>query len=131
MFVGFFSSYLTIHAALEFRKKIGGEVKIQNYCKKLAIEGGNLIASILGTEIIGPESIIRNMVNIRLPVPISNEEFTEKKFMDLMFNKYNFAVAIFKHNAHWYIRASAQIYTDLKDFEMVGYIVKEICDSFR
>ncbi|PKC74274.1 PLP-dependent transferase [Rhizophagus irregularis] len=126
-----FGSFLAIHAALEFRKKIGGEEKIQNYCKKLAIEGGNLISSILGTEIIGPESIIQSMVNIRLPIPTSNEEFTDKKFMDLMFNKYNFAVLVFKHNKYWYIRASAQIYTDLNDFEKVGYIVKEICDSFK
>ena len=29
------------------------------------------------------------------------------------------------------IRISAQIYTDLKDFERVGHIVKEICDSFK
>ncbi|GBC03700.1 hypothetical protein RclHR1_05270009 [Rhizophagus clarus] len=125
------SSFLTIHTALEFRKKIGGEEMIQNYCKKLAIEGGNLIASILGTEIIGPESIIPSMVNIRLPIPTSNEEFTEAKFLDLMFNKYNFSVVVFKHNKYWYIRASAQIYTDLNDFEKVGYIVKEICDSFK
>jgi selenocysteine lyase/cysteine desulfurase len=97
----------------------------------LAIEGGNLIASILGTEIIGPESNVQSMVNIRLPILTSNKEFSEKKFMELMFNKYNFAVSIFKHNVNWYIRASAQIYTDLKDFERVGHIVKEICDSFK
>ncbi|CAI2167619.1 4213_t:CDS:2 [Funneliformis geosporum] len=125
-----FSSYLTIHAALEFRKKIGGEEKIRNYCKKLAIEGGKKIASILGTEIIGPENVIQNMVNIRLPILVSNKEFSEKKFIDLMLNNYNFAVAIFEHNGHWYIRASAQIYTDIDDFEKVGHIVKEICDSF-
>ncbi|CAG8524646.1 11758_t:CDS:2 [Funneliformis mosseae] len=122
--------YLTIHAALEFREKIGGEEKIRNYCKKLAIEGGNKIASILGTEIIGPESVIQNMVNIRLPIPVSNKEFSDRKFMNLMFNNYNFAVAIFEHNGHWYIRASAQIYTDMEDFEKVGHFVKEICDSF-
>ncbi|CAG8458597.1 17606_t:CDS:2 [Funneliformis caledonium] len=125
-----FSPYLTIHAALEFREKIGGEEKIRNYCKKLAIEGGNKIASILGTEIIGPESVIQNMVNIRLPIPVSNKEFSDRKFMNLMFNNYNFAVAIFEHNGHWYIRASAQIYTDMEDFEKVGHFVKEICDSF-
>nr|CAG8567967.1 15440_t:CDS:2 [Entrophospora candida] len=126
-----FSSYLTIHPALAFRKKLGGEDKIQSYCRNLAIKGGKLIASILNTEILGPESSIAHMVNIRLPIKVDDGKpnIFESEFHELMFNKYNCYVMAFKHADKFYVRASAQVYTDLKDFEKVGYILKEICDS--
>ncbi|CAJ0767354.1 7080_t:CDS:2, partial [Entrophospora sp. SA101] len=85
-----FSSYLTIHHALAFRKKLGGEDKIQSYCRNLAIKGGKLIASILNTEILGPESSIAHMVNIRLPIKVDDGKpnIFESEFHELMFNKY-------------------------------------------
>jgi hypothetical protein len=39
-----------VHTALEFRKWIGGEVRINAYCKELAIRGGQRLAEVLGTE---------------------------------------------------------------------------------
>ncbi|CAJ0650430.1 11749_t:CDS:2 [Entrophospora sp. SA101] len=93
--------------------------------------GGKLIASILNTEILGPESSIAHMVNIRLPIKVDDGKpnIFESEFHELMFNKYNCYVMAFKHADKFYVRASAQVYTDLKDFEKVGYILKEICDS--
>ncbi|RIB04131.1 pyridoxal phosphate-dependent transferase [Gigaspora rosea] len=126
-----YSSYLTVLPALEFRRAIGGEEKILTYCHDLAVKGGKLIASILGTEIMGPEHIIPNMVNIRLPVDISNERISVEVLNNLLFEKYRCYVLPYKHNGYWYIRASAQIYNDLSDFENVGKILKEICESFN
>ncbi|CAG8801938.1 29441_t:CDS:2 [Gigaspora margarita] len=114
-----------------FRRAIGGEEKIHTYCHDLAVKGGKLIASILGTEIMGPEYIIPNMVNIRLPVDVSNERISVEVLNNLLFEKYHCYVLPYKHNGYWYIRASAQIYTDLSDFENVGKILKEICESFN
>ncbi|KAG9303972.1 hypothetical protein G9A89_005882 [Geosiphon pyriformis] len=125
-----FSSYLTISAALEFRRNIGGEARIQEYCNRLAVSGGKLIASILGTEIIGPEYLIAHMVNIRLPISISNSLFNEVDFVKILFTRYNCMIALFKHAGFWYVRASAQIYTDLRDFEYIGTTLKEICATF-
>lgn len=41
--------------ALDFREKIGGEVKIQEYCHRLAREGGKRVAEILGTQLLDPD----------------------------------------------------------------------------
>lgn len=40
------------YAALDFRERIGGESKIQEYCHRVALEGGRKAAEILGTELI-------------------------------------------------------------------------------
>ncbi|CAG8546283.1 19290_t:CDS:2 [Racocetra fulgida] len=114
-----------------FRREIGGEEKIRTYCHDLVVKGGKLIASILGTEIIGPEHIIPNMINIRLPVDISNEKISLETLNNLLFDKYNCYVSPFKHNGYWYVRASAQIYNDLSDFEKVGKALREICENFN
>lgn len=39
-----------VHAALDFRKWLSGEVRINAYCKDLAIKGGQRLVEILGTE---------------------------------------------------------------------------------
>jgi hypothetical protein len=38
------------HIALDFREWLGGEARINAYCKGLAIRGGRKLAEILGTE---------------------------------------------------------------------------------
>lgn len=38
-----------MYAALDFREWLGGEVKINAYCRDLAIRGGKRVAEILGT----------------------------------------------------------------------------------
>lgn len=48
-----FESVLTrhyTHPALDFRKWLGGEEKINEYCRNLAIEGGKKLAETIGTE---------------------------------------------------------------------------------
>jgi len=97
----FFSSYLTIISALDFRKQIGGEKRIQEYCHNLAVQGGKPIASILNTQVMGPEYLIANMVNIKLPIFINNREFTEAKFTEILFEKYH---SVFKHADQWHPR---------------------------
>lgn len=39
-----------VHTALDFREWLGGEVKINAYCRDLAVRGGKRVAEILGTE---------------------------------------------------------------------------------
>jgi len=47
-----FVPYLSIIWAINFRRCIGGERAIMSYCRDLAISGGNVMASILGTRIL-------------------------------------------------------------------------------
>lgn len=44
------SAFLAITEALDYRERIGGERRINQYCHQLAIDGGELVAKILGTE---------------------------------------------------------------------------------
>ena len=39
-----------VHTALDFREWLGGEIKINEYCRDLAIRGGKRLSEILGTE---------------------------------------------------------------------------------
>lgn len=61
------SPFLSTLAALDFRKSIGGEERITEYCHNLAVEGGELIAKILGTEVMrnaeGGDELIANMAS--------------------------------------------------------------------
>jgi hypothetical protein len=39
-------------SALDFRAWLGGEYKINNYCRSLALAGGKRLAEILGTNVM-------------------------------------------------------------------------------
>lgn len=61
--------------ALAFRKYIGGEKRINDYCHELALTGGRCVAAILKTEVMDsdkiPEELIGNMVRTKLSGPPS------------------------------------------------------------
>jgi hypothetical protein len=61
----------SVPIALEFRKWLGGEVKINVYCRDLAIRGGKRLAEILGTEEMDQtpnRELTLNMVRKRSPL---------------------------------------------------------------
>ncbi|KAG8879897.1 hypothetical protein FRB97_001315 [Tulasnella sp. 331] len=111
--------YLSVKAALDFRESIGGEQAIQEYCNNLAVQGGKLMAEILGTgttelteEFTGP------MTNVRLPLPPFGDKTLTASVKDTedimteLTHEYNTFVAAFVHGGSWWIRASAQIWND-------------------
>lgn len=58
-----------VHTALDFREWLGEEVKINGYCRDLAIRGGKRLAEILGTEEMDEtpnHELTLNMVRNRL-----------------------------------------------------------------
>lgn len=59
--------FLSLLAALDFRQACGGEAAINKYCHTLAVEGGELVAQLLGTAVMknGPNesNLIANMVS--------------------------------------------------------------------
>ena len=60
------SPLLSVNAALDFRTFCGGEERINAYCHALAIDGGEEVARILGTETMrnkaGEGELVANMV---------------------------------------------------------------------
>ncbi|KAI8143523.1 pyridoxal phosphate-dependent transferase [Fennellomyces sp. T-0311] len=126
-----YSMFLCVGAALKFRKALGGEKAIQRYCHTLAIQGGALVAKVLGTEVMenDEETLIANMVNVRLPLAsdILNEAEMESEFAHKMVYERHCLVSGFKHNNAWWVRLSAQIYNDLDDFRGAAKALSAVC----
>ncbi|KAG0246319.1 PLP-dependent transferase [Mortierella sp. GBAus27b] len=128
-----YSSLMSIPAAIDFRKKYGGEDAIISYIHSLAVEGGKIVAKILGTEgLTHPDHDhqIGSMVNIRLPFKNpNNPKITAPRLLETIMDRYNAYTPAFRHGDHWYTRLSAQIYLELDDFVRIGNIWKEIVDE--
>ncbi|KAF9291623.1 hypothetical protein BGZ68_003239 [Mortierella alpina] len=127
-----YSSLLSILPALKFRKQYG-EDAIINYTHTLAVEGGKVMAKILGTNGLTPDDHqIANMVNIRLPIKDINHPKADGTYlMNTIMDKYNVFTPAFKHGGYLWTRVSAQIYLELSDFERLGHIWKEIIDEIN
>lgn len=127
--------YLCISAALKWRKCITfggktGEEAIICYNKNLARKGGQLVADILGTEVLdNSELTIEDcaMTNVRLP--ISPEKCSDKladSLNKVMNRKHNIAVNAYCHRNALWVRLSAQIYLELNRFEAAGRALQNI-----
>jgi hercynylcysteine S-oxide lyase len=137
------SGYLSVDTAFEFIDACGGADKIRAYCHALAVEGGEAVAGILGTEVLrcdGSE-YIANMVNIKLPLVVPHEKSAthveelsaQREYLfDRLFERdafpYPYVMRI-RGEMGWWVRFSAQIYLDLDDFKRGGEILKEIYED--
>ncbi|OBZ84790.1 hypothetical protein A0J61_07158 [Choanephora cucurbitarum] len=127
-----FTNFLCVEAALAFRKSIGGEKAIMDYCHDLAVSGGQLAATILGTEVLENEekTLTTALVNVRLPInpaKIQSDPTFIQLSVDELIYKHHCMASVFKHNGQWYARLSAQVYNDLSDFEYVAKALLDLC----
>ncbi|KAJ7439071.1 pyridoxal phosphate-dependent transferase [Mycena galericulata] len=121
---------LSVLDALDFREWLGGEEKINEYCHRLAIDGGKRLAEVLGTSVLeGPEEQLANMVNVELPLPTSLRPSIPIYFQlqRLLLDKHHTYATQFYHNGKWWTRVSAQIYNEISDFEKLGKAWLDIC----
>lgn len=66
-----FVPFLSVPAALSFRRWIGGEAEINAYCHNLAVAGGKRLAHIMNTFVMDnseTSELTLNMVNVALPL---------------------------------------------------------------
>ncbi|KAK6349420.1 hypothetical protein TWF696_005704 [Orbilia brochopaga] len=130
------SPLLSVPAALEFRRKIGGEDAIRNYCTNLAYDGGERVARILGTEILKPDASGADagrcpMVNIRLPlppVPKGEVEVVYNRLTKDLGRRENTFVQVYVHGGKWWVRLSGQVYLQIEDFEWIGGVLRRECE---
>ncbi|KAJ5776587.1 uncharacterized protein N7511_001598 [Penicillium nucicola] len=151
------SAYICLPAALKFRAEVcGGEDAIISYCQKVANEGADAIAEILGTDVLqepglqpGQESRMRQcaLTTVRLPIAVSDDagealgngsalgvlsEDEARSAFSWMQNKlvdeYGTFLPVFRHGPWLWTRLSGQIYLDTSDFEEVGKSLKELCE---
>ncbi|KAH6629536.1 pyridoxal phosphate-dependent transferase [Boeremia exigua] len=140
------SPYLCIPKALEWRKSIGGEKVIMEYCTKLAQNAGQLVAKALGTDMLDNKTKTMSqccMSMVRLPVDAERvQQVSEKAGLDkavagkavttwlleTMCKDYNTFLQTLYYDGAWWARLSGQVYLELSDFESVVAPLKELCE---
>lgn len=144
------SPYLCVKDALEWREKVlGGEERIVQYLWKLAKDGGERVAEILGTEVLENKTgTLTNqaMINVWLPIRTGRAEIASSGLEDIILpeaespdaitwavkvlvDEYKTFFPIAVHNGRWYARLSAQVYLDMNDFEWAGQTLKNLCEK--
>ncbi|KAH6880982.1 pyridoxal phosphate-dependent transferase [Coprinopsis sp. MPI-PUGE-AT-0042] len=126
--------YMTVPDALAFRKWLGGEDKINEYCHDLAMKGGKLLSEKWGTQLMDPEGVQTcNMVNVELPIPADTKVPHDGGAIvnKLMLEKYNAYSAIYFHNGKWWTRCSAQVFNDISDFEKLADTWSGVADFIK
>ncbi|GJN94198.1 hypothetical protein Rhopal_007272-T1 [Rhodotorula paludigena] len=137
------ASILSIPAALDFRERVlGGEERIIAYCHGLAIDGGELVAKELGTQTMRNASteegeLVACMVNVQLPLPAPSSYTPAQRAQivswwnrELTYSHRTF-VPIFPHDDKYWVRISAQVYTDMDDFRYGASALKTVCEQIR
>lgn len=150
------SPYLCIPDALEYRRKLGGEKKIMDYCYKLAREGGKKVSEILGGADIleNEEGTLGNcyFANVALPIDVSAvtklvaesqgtsaaeaDEAAQTTALlkvrdwiaEVSRSEYHTFFAQILYAGRLWVRLSAQVYLEMSDFEWAGNMLKEICE---
>lgn len=147
------SSYTCIKPAIEFRDNVcGGEEAIREYCFRLAYQGGNRAAEILGTEVMDVPDVTRygnlrrcNFANVRLPLTVVKEggvvregEVREQDVRNVTVwiyrtaaRDYDTYLQTFYIGGHFWTRFSAQIYLEVADFEWGARTLMEICERVK
>ncbi|KAG5651325.1 hypothetical protein H0H81_009078 [Sphagnurus paluster] len=129
-----FTPYLSVSSALDFRNWLGGEHKINEYCHKLAIQGGKVLAEVMGTRVLDPDgdltvNMVSYIVPFQLPFPgnfLPTEEI-EIKLKTKMLEEHKAYSAHFYHNGRWWTRCSAQVWNEVEDFENIGKAWLVVC----
>lgn len=135
------SNYLSVPAAIEFRKWMGGEDAVMQHNAQLARRAGEIVSSRLGKgsevmEIETPtetERLTASMVNISVPITLpksssnlSAEEVNVQldvlatKLQTRLANEHDTFVMFRPHANKIWIRLSAQVWLEEKDFEWVA-----------
>ena len=118
-----YSSYLTISDALDFRQTIASENDIFHYNHQLAIDAGNLMASLWNSSTLtSTEESISTMNNIELPAIIKTIDQMNNLYQKLI-NEHNIFLPMFQFDQKFYCRISAQIYMELIDYQHVAQIL--------
>lgn len=126
--------YLSVGPALDFRKWLGGEEKINEYCRSLAIKGGKKLAETIGTEEMDQtpgNALTLNMANVRLPLPKTPKrvarEVIEQFFKRELLAGWKVFGLAFYHNETWWARGCAQVWNEVSDYERLGRAYRELC----
>ncbi|KAI0368661.1 PLP-dependent transferase [Pilatotrama ljubarskyi] len=130
--------YVTVPDALAFREWLGGEKAINDYCHKLALEGGKKLAEVMGTRVMDETGeLTLNMPNVLLPLPVEKtpgEVYTHAQLVEInlylrdkLLGEWKTYAAHYFHGGGWWCRCSAQVFNEVSDFEYLGKAFNAVC----
>lgn len=116
-----YSAFLTIPAALEFRKKYDWE-SVSHNCRQMILDNYQELCNIFDSEPVCPinRSFLGQMCSIPLP---TNDPL---KVKNLLFNKYKIEIPVFKLHDQVYTRLSTQAYVSQQDVDHLKNVLLEI-----
>ncbi len=116
--------YIMMREALAFRQEIG-EDKIVEYIHNMAMEGGNRVAEIWGTELYIAEEYVGALVSVVLP-PNNLTGWSSAYAAE-----YKLFVRVDAPNmfGDMIARFSAQIFHELEDWERIAYAILDIINE--
>ena len=137
--------------AIKFREDVcGGEARIRDYCFNLAHDGGRVIVNVLGTETMQTSQDELGQccfTNTRLPLPFCPEDTPSLEaqggldaaegpiivtwIMDRAMRDYNTWIPRKFYGGAVWVRLSAQIYLEMKDFEWAGGVLNTLCGRVK
>jgi hypothetical protein len=138
--------YLCIPAALAYRKSLGGETAIMEYCSNLARTAAKHAAKEWGTEVLeNSTGTLGNccMSNVRLPLSFSSvqglaseagveteglENVVREWICRLFVDEYHTFIMVRWYAGAFWVRFSGQVYLEDSDFAWGTKILSEICE---
>ncbi|KAI0028988.1 PLP-dependent transferase [Vararia minispora EC-137] len=127
---------LSVHAALDFRAWLGGEHKINDYCRSLVLAGAKRLAELLGTRVMDSSAdgeLTLNMANVALPLSprVPNTPMNGTILMLKLLDEAKVGAPVFFHNGVWWTRVSAQLWNEMSDFEYLAEALKNACKEIE
>jgi selenocysteine lyase/cysteine desulfurase len=121
------SPMFSVVKAIEWRKEIGGEQLIMNYCNDLAFKAAERVAQIWDTSVLidAKNRSVMNAAMVNVEVPSSDGpklDAISKKMM----REHRAYVHFFEFDGKWYARFSANVYNELEDYEKVATKILEL-----
>ncbi|KAL7622263.1 hypothetical protein AAE478_007767 [Parahypoxylon ruwenzoriense] len=142
--------YICVIEALKFRDHVcGGEERVRDYCKTIAREGGELMAAMMGTEILENKTgTLRDccFTNVKLPLEIAEEQQgggyrgkvpakDAKAVADwitkMTVDEFDTFIATRYYAGAFWVRISGQVYLERVDFEWAANVLLDLCGRVR
>ncbi|XXG95914.1 hypothetical protein Hte_002190 [Hypoxylon texense] len=144
------SPYICVIAALRFRNRVcGGEERVRDYCQSMAREGGDLMAAMMGTEVLdNKKGTLRNccFINLRLPLEVAEESEEENRTGKIpareakavadwitltTVEEFDTFLATRYYAGAFWVRLSSQIYLERADFEWAANVLLDLCGRVK
>eukprot|EP00045_Choanoeca_perplexa_P008662 m.81448 g.81448 ORF g.81448 m.81448 type:complete len:451 (-) comp14573_c0_seq3:101-1453(-) len=147
-----YTPFAALEAALDFRTSLGGDGPIYNHMVDQARQGATELQSLWKTRLSAPLNMSDAMLTVELPACLGAQAST---LMTDLAQEYNIQIVVFQMpgaqqatssalfpskktpttssdgvlaDGAWWVRISAQVYTELDDIRRVGTIVEQLCE---